>query len=232
MKIEILFPEMCNLFGDLKSMDYLALCLPDAEFVHTAYRAEPLFATEKPDLIYMGPMTENGQEKVIQGLLPYRDRLNELLEADTVFFFTGNAMEVLGQYIEKDDGSRMEGLGLLPIWAKRDMMNRHNSKFIGKYEGETVVGFKSQFSMAYTDTDAYPFLTVESGVGLNPGLAFEGIRKRSFFGTYLLGPMLILNPAFTKKLLKRMGVASPVLAFEAEVTDAYLALLKDLRARP
>ena len=33
MKIEILFPEFCNLFGDTYNMIYLEKTLPDAEFI-------------------------------------------------------------------------------------------------------------------------------------------------------------------------------------------------------
>ena len=38
MKIEILFPEFCNLFGDMYNMKYLKMCIPDAEFIETAFR--------------------------------------------------------------------------------------------------------------------------------------------------------------------------------------------------
>lgn len=227
MKIEVLFPEMCNLFGDLKGIDYLALCVPEAEIVRTAYTAEPLFASESPSLIYMAPMTEKTQEKVIQKLLPYRGRLAELIDAGTPFLCTGNAMEVFGESIENEDGSCIPALGLLPIRAKRQMMKRHNSLFRGEFEGETIVGFKSQFTMAYTASSDFPFLRVKKGVGLNKRMKTEGIRKNSFFGTYLLGPLLILNPPFTKKLLRLMGVENPSLAHEAAVTDAYHALLAD-----
>ena len=58
MKIEILFPEYCNLFGDYGNIMYLKACLPDAEFIETSLNSEPVFATEVPNLIYMGPMTE------------------------------------------------------------------------------------------------------------------------------------------------------------------------------
>ena len=47
MKIEILFPEFCNLYGDLANMDYLRRCLPQAEFVETSLQEEPLLAREK-----------------------------------------------------------------------------------------------------------------------------------------------------------------------------------------
>ena len=37
MKIEILFPEYCNLFGDYGNMMYLKACLPDAEICRDIY---------------------------------------------------------------------------------------------------------------------------------------------------------------------------------------------------
>ena len=45
MKIEILYPELCTLYGDKGNMQYLKLCLPDAEFVETTLNAKPLFLT-------------------------------------------------------------------------------------------------------------------------------------------------------------------------------------------
>ena len=35
MKIEILYPEICTLYGDKGNTMYLQKCLPDAEFVTT-----------------------------------------------------------------------------------------------------------------------------------------------------------------------------------------------------
>ena len=35
MTVEVLFPKLCNLYGDIKNMDYLRLCLPEAEFIET-----------------------------------------------------------------------------------------------------------------------------------------------------------------------------------------------------
>ena len=68
MRIEILFPEFCNLYGDLANMKYLGLCLPNAEFVETPLSETPLFVREKVDMIYMGPMTERVQEAALERL--------------------------------------------------------------------------------------------------------------------------------------------------------------------
>ena len=77
MKIEILFPEVCNLYGDIQNMEYLKKCLPEAQFINTNLKDKPAFIKEEVNFIYLGSMTEKMQEKVIQKLLPYRDKIKE-----------------------------------------------------------------------------------------------------------------------------------------------------------
>ena len=166
MKIEILFPEYCNLFGDMSNMGYLKKCLPDGEFFETALDGEPRFLTEPMDLVYLGPMTERGQERVIEKLMPYKERIRALIQEGRVFLFTGNAVEVLGASIEKEDGGKIHCLGLYPLTAKRDMMHRHNSTFLGKFQGQEVMGFKSQFTMAWCGDES--LAPVPGGKGRGP----------------------------------------------------------------
>ena len=228
MKIEILFPEFCNLFGDMYNMKYLKMCIPDAEFIETALEEEPAFVKENVNFIYLGPMTENTQEKVIAKLLPYKERIIELIDKNVVFLFTGNAVEVLGKYIENEDGSKIDGLGIFDVYAKRDMFHRHNSYLIGKYEDIEVIGFKSQFTMMSGDNTKTPFIEVEKGIGINKDSKIEGIKKNNFIGTYLIGPLLILNPLFTKKILEMLGVDNEV-ALKEDTMAAYEARIKELR---
>ena len=228
MKIEVLFPEFCNLFGDIFNMKYLKMCIPKAEFIETALDEVPTFVNEDVNLIYLGPMTEKTQEKVIAKLLPYKERIEELIEKNVLFLFTGNALEVLGKYIENEDGSKIEGLGIFDIYAKRDMMHRHNSLMVGKFEDIEIIGFKSQFTMMYGDNSNIYFLEVEKGIGLNKESKLEGIKKNNFIGTYVIGPILILNPLFTKKVMKILGAEQEV-ALEEDVMAAYEERLKELK---
>ena len=53
MVVEILFEEVCNLYGDGQNVHYLQATLPDAQFVHTALTDEPYFAEHTPDLRWL-----------------------------------------------------------------------------------------------------------------------------------------------------------------------------------
>jgi len=225
MLIEILYPELCNLFGDTGNMRYLKCCLPEAEFAETSLNEEPKFMSAEPSLIYMGPMTERAQERVIERLLPCKERIAELIEAGCIFLFTGNAMEVLGESIETDSGL-IEGLGILKIRAKRDMKNRHNSLFLGKFGEMDIVGFHSRFSTAVSEEPG--FATVVRGSGINMGAKTEGVRRNNFFGTNLLGPILVINPDFTQYLLKLMGSENKI-AFEETARAAFEARLREFK---
>lgn len=227
--IEILFPEFCNLYGDISNIRYLKKCIPKANFIQTSFNDEPAFLSQEVNLIYMGPMTEKMQEKVIKKLKPYKEKIKELIEKNVVFLITGNAIEIFGNHIENEDGSRIEGLDIFDIYAKRNMLKRHNSNFVGKYEDIELVGFKSQFTFSYGENEANYFAKVEKGIGLNPESNLEGIQKNNFIATYLIGPILILNPEFTKKILEKIGIENPNIAFEEDVKKAYEQRLNELK---
>ena len=100
MKIEILYPELCTLYGDKGNMQYLKLCLPDAEFVETTLNAKPLFLTEDIDLVYMCSMSEKSQEVILSRLLPLKEEIFRAFDAEkTVFFFVGNAVAIRHQLV-------------------------------------------------------------------------------------------------------------------------------------
>ena len=224
MKIEVLFPEFCNLFGDAYNMVYLEKTLPEAEFIRTKFSDDVRFTEEKMDLVYMGPMTERMQEQVIRKLMPLKEKIQKAIDDGTVFLFTGNALEIFGDYIENEDGSRVECLGLYRLYAKRNMMHRHNSDFEGEFDGNVIMGFKTQFTMAYTPDESHGLFVKNKGVGLNIKAKYEGIRVNNFFGTYLVGPILVLNPPFTKYILNLMGAGDVALEAAAYGAGDYAAL--------
>ncbi len=219
MKIEILYPEICNLYGDLANPKYLARSCA-AELVCTSLSERPKFTTEDIALVCMCGTTERGQSIARDALAPYAQELENRTAAGGVTLFTGNALEILGSYLETGDGDREEMLGLFPIHARRNMEQRYNSLYLGKLDDMDIVGFKSQFSHSYGEAGGGLFTTVR-GAGLNPDVVPEGVRRNNLMATYVIGPVAVLNPPFAKYLLRLMGVAEPELAFEEAAVDAY-----------
>ena len=220
MTIEVLYPEICCLFGDKANARYLAAALPEAEFVYTPLSDEPRFVREDVAMIYVASMSETSQQIVTETLLPYRDRLAELIEKGCVMLATGNAFEVFGEKIVTEKGEELPGLSLVPVWTKRQVPKRDNSLFLGSWGDMTIVGYTSRFSHSFYLDGAEPLFTAEKGYGMNREEKREGVRKGNFFGTHLLGPLLIQNPDFTLAIEKILG-AEPSLPWEAEVRKAY-----------
>ncbi len=227
-KIELLFPELCNIYGESYNVEYLKRSNPaEIEVISTNHKKEPAFVKEDVDMIYLGCTTEKKQEQIIGILSQYKDRIIQLIDRGVIFLVTGNAVEIFGNYI-KDGERTIEGLGVFDFWSERYMnRDRHNSQFIGRYNGLSMLGHRSQFSFAYGDFDDF-FIDIETGIGMNPETKREGVHVNNFFGTYSLGPFLILNPHFAKELLTLMGLPAD-LCFEKEILEAYDYRLSELK---
>ena len=222
MKIEILFPEISNIYGDSGNVMYLKQSIPNVEIIETNLGEKPAFIEDEIDLIYLGSMTEKMQEKAINSLMEYKENIKIGINEGQAFLCTGNAIEIFGQYIENEDGSKIDGLNILDIYSKRDMMHRYNSLFLGEFEGIKIVGFKSQFSHEYGDNATNYFAKVIRGSGLNKNSKLEGIKVNNFIATTILGPILVLNPEFTKYFIKNILKQENVsIAFEEEAMEAY-----------
>ena len=227
MIIEILFPELSTLYGDAGNTLYIKSCFEADAVRETHYQDKPLFAEKRVDMIYIGSMTESNQLLAIKYLLPYKKRIEELIEDGVVFLATGNAMEIFGEYIA-DDENKWDALGVFPFYAKKKTEYcRHNCHFLGNFEDMDILGYKSQFSYCYGNFEN-PFMKVTGGFGNNPEDNTEGIHYKNFFATYVIGPLLPFNPPFAKHLFSLAGFEGK-LSFEKEAMDAYNYKLKHLK---
>ena len=237
--IELIFSDFCNIYGESYNVEYLRRASKDIHIIETTHKMEPSFVNENVDMIYMGCVTERKQEQTIELLMPYRDRIIELIDQGTIFLVTGNSIEIFGKEIV--DGDRtIPALGIFDFTSKRFMNeSRHNSQYVGTFTpsepGEDpiiMLGHKSQFSYSYRDggfeDDWDYFVDLEIGIGMNKETKHEGIHKNNFFATYSLGPCFIMNPLFAKYLLRKMGLEDSLM-FEKEVIEAYEYRLNELR---
>lgn len=233
--IEVLYPEYANQAGDNGNAMYLRACLPDAEFIETTHDDIPYFAEHAPSLILLCGMSEAQQVNTIKLLQPYRERLVELIDAGVPMLFTGSAPEVLGTKIVNPDGSETPALGLLDFVTHCNIPARYHDVVIGdlnapeRDEAIKVVGFKIQFTQMEAGAGQQPFCRNEVGFGLNKQSSEEGFRKNNLMATWLIGPLLPLNPDFTRYLLDLIGEKDAPLAFEEDVRASYEERLKTFR---
>ncbi len=227
--IEILFGEICNLYGDAQNAVYLKQTLPGETFIETPLDGKPYFLNNTPNLILLGGMSEHTQRKVIEKLKPFKDRIKELIDAGTVFLCTGNAGEIFTKHISYvTEKIETDALGLFNLTVKTDWFKRYNGKVLGTADGVTVTAFRSSFSFIYGDNSDCYFLKAERGCGINPDTKLEGMRRNNLICTSLLGPLLPVNPLFTEYLLKLAGYDAKA-AFRSEAMDAYEQRLKEFR---
>ena len=227
MKIEILFGDVCSLYGDSQNITYLKQTLPDAEFIETKLVDEPWFLENDPDLILIGTMSEKVQRRIIEKFRPYRQRILELVEKGTPILATGNAGEIFCKSIDYvTENISIEGLGIVDLTVKTDYFKRYNSKVLGEMDGIKLVGFRSQFSFLYGDNSENYFQKVIRGDGINRESKLEGFRVKNLMCTQLLGPILPLNPLFCEYLLSLAGCPREA-AFRQEAMMAYNQRVKE-----
>lgn len=227
MVVEILFNEVCNLYGDGQNVTYLRATLPDAEFVFTSLTDEPYFVNNTPDMIYIGSMSESIQRRVIGKLMPYKARLLELVENNIPILATGNAGEIFAKSIDYvTEKIHSDGLGILDVTVKTNWFDRYNGKVLGEFEDIKIVGFRSQFSFLYGDNAENYFVKCIRGDGINRGSKLEGIRRNNLFVTQILGPILPLNPLFCEYFIELTGTRAQA-AYREAAMNAYEQRIKE-----
>lgn len=227
MKIEVLFGEVCGLYGDAQNAAYLKATLPEATFIETPLTDTPWFVENDPDMLLIGSMSEKTQRRVIEKLRPHLARLQALIEKGTVILATGNACEIFAKHINyQTEKLEIDGLGIVDLTVENKYFGRYNGKVLGEFAGMQIVGFRSQFSFLYGDNSAHYFLNVSRGDGINKESKLEGFRVKNLIGTQVLGPILPLNPLFTEHLIELAGGKAEA-AFRAEAMAAYEQRLQE-----
>jgi CobQ-like glutamine amidotransferase family enzyme len=172
-------------------------------------------------------MSENTQRTVIQKLLPFRDRILELIESGVVILATGNASDVFCKEIDYvTENIETSALNIFDYTVKNDLFDRYNGKVIGKFDDITIVGFRSQFSEIFGNNDDCYFVECQRGIGMNKGSKLEGFRKNNLFCTHILGPILPLNPIFCEHLIGLSGNAASA-AYRDAAMIAYEQRIKE-----
>ena len=152
------------------------------------------------DVIVVGSGPLSAMRSVHADLLQHAARLRNLVSGGAALLAVSGGLHLLGAEIELEDGSVLEGAGVLPV---RTVLTAKRS--VGDLVVETasgvLVGYENHGSLVSLQGDAQPLGTVRSGFGNGGTGGGEGVRVGSAIGTHLGGPVLALNPALADELL-------------------------------
>lgn len=196
IKLLHLYQDIMNLYGEYGNLQILAHHLRDVGMevvIEKKTLGEEIHFADY-DFIYMGCGTEKNQLVILEDMKRYQKDIKQYIESKKYMLLTGNSWELLGKKI-----GDVEALGILDFEVQ-PTKDRITSDVImtSKYLSKPVVGFINKMANVYQNQS--PLFQVNFGVGENEKKDNEGIKYKNCYGTYVLGPILVRNPEFLKKI--------------------------------
>lgn len=194
MKIKVLhlYYDLLNMYGENGNVMALikALEMQDLKVIVDFKSLGDDINIMDYDFIYIGTGDDETINLALNDLAKYSNDLVKYIEDNRYILATGNALDLFGKlnilnYKVKQIDFRIIGEQI------------YNYDIINK----KVIGFQNRDTIIY-DSKEDKLFDVIKGTGYDPNIDIEGIRKNNFFGTYLLGPILIRNPYFLEYIVK------------------------------
>ncbi|MDD2504993.1 MAG: hypothetical protein PHF21_01825 [Bacilli bacterium] len=229
MKIKIahLYYDLLNLYGEQGNVLALvnAFKLQDISSAVDLLTVGDKINWNKYDIIYIGSGTENSLLIVIEDFKTHIKDFKKAVKDGKYIIATGNSHEIFGKFIEMNN-QKHEALGVFDYYAKQNPKRIVGESFM-EFEGlSPIIGFQNRNTVMQRRGN-YLF-SVLNGYADNYKSSYEGYRENNFFGTYMLGPLLIRNPHFTdyivKSILKEKKLAyeETLNTFEYKAYNEYL----------
>lgn len=194
MRIIHLFADLCNLYGDYGNVCALKRALENkGQTVEVEYQSiDDTIDVSGADIVFIGSATERNQKVALNYLQGYKDNIKTALDNGTVILATGNSFEMFGQSVTDCDGVKHEGLSFFPyetVEGKDRIVT--DSLCDTSLCGGDIIGFVNKASLTTGATS--PLFDVKQGSGNGKDDSEEGVHYGNFYGTHLIGPVLIRN---------------------------------------
>lgn len=220
IKIAHLYYDLMNLYGENGNIMALEKGFNDQDmYTETSnLTIGDKIDFNKYDIYYMGCGSEENQSLVIEDILKYKDKIKNAIENNKHFIFIGNSYEILGKYIEKTNGSKIETLGLFDYYSKEV-----DKRIIGEeilecnlYK-DVVIAFQNR-QCVLNNKDNHLFNIIE-GYADNYKSHNEGLHYKNLYASYNLGPLLIRNPLLKNHIIKEVLDKKDILYKSISTTD-------------
>lgn len=204
IKIAYLYYDLMNLYGESGNVKVLKQQLENQKIKVTVnfLTIDDEIDFTKYDIFYIGSGTENNQKIVLNNLLKYKKNIEGAINSGKFFLCTGNSIEFFGNFIVENN-NKYKGLGIFDFEAKHEEFRMVDEVlFKCSLIDDYILGFQNQSGVIKSDN--LNLFEVIKGIGSYPNSKIEGIKIKNFFGTYVIGPLLVRNPALLKYLVKEI----------------------------
>lgn len=205
IRIAHLYYDLMNLYGDngnIKAIKY--------QLENQGIKTIVDFLTigdnidfDKYDLIYLGPGTYDNQKIVLKDLTKYQKNIKRFIDDDKFVIATGNALELFGKSIKPLNGKKIKTLNIFEFESEETDL-RLVGETVATCNGlkKEIIGFQNQNSIITKLKN--PWFELSKGIGSNINSNIEGINYKNFYGTYMIGPILVRNSELLELICKKL----------------------------
>lgn len=211
-----LFPDLLNLYADQGNILTLVKRCEWRSIPVKVVRVNSHHDFHLADyhLVLLGGGSDREQSLVGERLLSRREDMKAAVDSGLPILAVCGGYQLLGEYYELEDGTRVPGLSVLDLRTKAGRPRLIGNVAISSEECGSVVGFENHGGRTEHEHEA--FGTVVSGHGNNGTDGKEGVRYKNIVGTYIHGPLLPKNPRVADFMLR---LALNYSGLSAELTE-------------
>lgn len=188
MKITIgyLYYDLLNLYGDSGNIKALKYHLEeqgiDVDIKNISVGDKKNF--KDIDLLYIGSGTNDNTIVALEDLKKDIKELEKYIEDKKFILATGNSIEIFGNYILLSK-KKIKTLGVLDYVCMKEKRIVKDVNTSTNLIEEKIIGFENHDGKVLTTDD-------------------DIIKIDNFYGTYIIGPLLVRNPKFCSFFIKEL----------------------------
>ena len=187
IRVAHLYYDLMNLYGEIGNLKVIEYQLKKQKInvIIDRLSLDDKIEFEKYDLIYMGSGTKKSTLLVLEDLKKYKQQVKEYIENNKFMLVTGNSINVFSKKI-----GDTEALNIFDF-----NISYSNARLVGDVILDNIIGFQNRDTLIENNNNPI-FNNSEIG-----------IHYKNFYGTYIIGPLLIRNPNFSQKFIKNLIIS-------------------------
>lgn len=224
IKVLHLYYDLLNLYGEQGNILALkrAFKNQNVEIEVDYLSVQDKIDFKKYDLVYLGSGSTENLLISLEDIKRHKKELKKYIESKKVLLATGNSYLLFGQKI-----NNLDALGIFDYYAASSEKMAQES-LMELYQEKDIIGFQNREFIVNNKRNH--LFKVKEGLCDNLKSEYEGYHEYNFYGTFVIGPLLIRNPHFTNILVKEIMEKNNLIYHEYEdkiLVDAYNQYIKN-----